>query len=372
VYDVLTSIYSGSYASLRYSFNIYYGGVVNWSDLYSPALKTVLTGDFLGNGKQTVFTIAYNKNIKGESIMTWSSLVDLDNKVKLVVFDNFSLNLSDQVFAMDYDGDGIAEICRKTASNTEVFKIAVDQYNSYSLKKIVTYANIDLTHRKMLLGDINGDGKTDIVVSPEQGYIVPGSWAPCGICEYCLYGYGTECTSPIYTEEYYHGGGNIWNIYYSTGTSSGFDLQTITSASFDSGDKLLLQDMNGDGKVDLIINNTGVLKLYSNINGRFSSTPETQTTSLTGGEDAFLIAGNVENGYRMSQLFSIYNYNLDAITFTHNLSTEQLLTGAITSTGVINKHQYSSIMNNYSIYDSSTSCTYPYRNLAGNVFAGFY
>jgi RHS repeat-associated protein len=331
VYDVLTSIYSGSYATLRYSFDVNYGGVVNWSDLYSPALKTVLTGDFLGNGKQTVFTIAYNKNIGGESIMTWSSLVDLDNKVKLVVYNNFSLNLSDQVFAMDYDGDGTAEICRKTASNIEIYKIVVDQYNTYNLSLIATYPNIDLTNRKMLLGDVNGDGKTDIVVSPQPG-------------------------------------DNTWSVYYSTGTSSGFDLQTMISASFESDYKLLLQDMNGDGKPDLVVNINGILKLYSNFNGRFLSTPESETTSLTGGKDAFLIAGNVENGYRMSQLFSIYNSNLDAITYTRNLNTEQLLTGAITSTGVINKHQYSSIMNDYSIYDCGTSCTYPYRNLAGNIF----
>lgn len=365
VYDVSTSIYSGSYATLRYSFDIIYGGTVNWSDLYSPVLKTNLTGNFLGNGKQTVMTITYNQNIKGESLTSWAYLVDFDNKVKSGLIGSFSLNLSDQVFVMDYDGDGKADICRKTSSATEIYTLDTSNGN---LVKIATYANIDLTNRKMLLGDVNGDGKTDIVVSPVQGAWTAGTEVPCGQCDYCLWGIGTSCTNPSYLNDNYQPGGNTWNVYYSTGTSSGFDLQTMTSASFESDDKLLLQDMNGDGKPDLVMNNNGVLKLYSNINGRFSSTPETQTISVTGGKDAFLIAGNVENGYRMSQLFSIYDHNLDAITFTRNLNTEQLLTGVITSTGLINKHQYSSIMNNYSIYNRGTSCTYPYRNLAGNVF----
>lgn len=329
VYDVLTSIYSGSYASLRYSFDINFGAVVNWSDLYSPASKTTLTGDFFGTGKQTVFTMAYNKNIKGEDIASWSSLVDLDSKVKFVVYDNFSLNPSDQLFAMDYDGDGATEICRLTATNTEVYKIVLDQ-NTYRLNKLVSYAKIDLNNRKMLLGDVNGDGKTDIVVSPDYD--------------------------------------KVWKVYYSTGISSGFDLQTMTCVGLEKDARSLLQDLNGDGRPDLIIEYGGLLKLYPNINGRFSPTPEAQCGQYTGYSNAFLIGGSVETGYRMSQLFQISDSNLDALTFTRNIVSEQLLTGMITSTGIVNKNQYGSILTDYNIYDKGTACAYPYRNLSGNLF----
>jgi len=329
VYDVLTSIYTGgSYTSLRYSFNVHYGGVVNWSDLYSPEYRTMLTGDFLGNGKQTLMSINYNVNIKGESVQSFATLVDFNTKAK--AFNDkvcFSMNQNDQVFVMDFDGDGKADICRKTITTTEIYTLDTSTGN---LVMIATYANIDLTNRKMLLGDVNGDGKTDIVVSPDYG--------------------------------------NVWNVYYSTGISSGFDLQTMTCVGLEKDAKVLLQDLNGDGRPDLIIEYGGLLKLYPNINGRFSPTPEAQSGQYTGYSNAFLIGGSVETGYRMSQLFQILDSNLDALTFTRNLSTEQLLTGAITSTGVINKHQYSSIMDDYSIYDRGTSCTYPYRNLAGNVF----
>jgi RHS repeat-associated protein len=336
VYDVNTSIY-GSSISLRNSFGVEYNRThEEWSGLYSPTYKAFLEGDFSGDGKQTVLAILYNKNIKGENIQSTFNLIDFDNKSKKYMNDRdcFSLNPSDQVFVMDFDGDGKADICRKTSSATEIYTF---DSNTATLAKIATYANIDLTNRKMLLGDINGDGKTDIVVSPVQGSSTQRS-------------------------------NSTWSVYYSTGTSSGFDLQTMNSAYFESDDKLLLQDMDGDGKADLVVNNSSGLSIYLSVNGKLGFGRVPQIASVTGGKDAFLIAGNVENGYRMSQLFSIYNYNLDAITFTRNLNTDQLLTGAITSTGVINKHQYSSILSNYSIYDRGTSCTYPYRNLAGNLF----
>ena len=368
VYDINTSMYAGSSASLRYSFDTSNGAVEEWSGLYSPIYTTTLIGDFLGNNKQTILHISYNINIKGESRQSSTTLIDFDNKRtnNFCSKSCFSLSPSDQVFVMDFDGDGKADICRKTSSATEIYTLDL---NTGYLVKIATYANIDLTNKKMLLGDINGDGKTDIAVSPEQGSWIPGSEIACGSCDYCVFGGGSGCQNPTYTDPTYQPGGNTWNVYYSTGTSSGFDVQSMSSAAYyDINTKFILQDMNGDGKPDLVVNNGGTINIYPTINGKLSDTPESQTTSVTGGKDAFLIAGNVENGYRMSQLFSIYNYNLDAITFTRNLNTEQLLTGAITSTGVINKHQYSSILSNYSIYDRGTSCAYPYRNLAGNVF----
>jgi RHS repeat-associated protein len=335
IYDVVNYL-GGVYLSTRDSFDVSYGGVVQWSDLYSPSRKAVLTGDFWGNGKQTILTITYNKNIKDEDVQSRATLIDFDNKSTSALFDKdcFSLYLTDQVFVMDFDGDGKADICRKTSGSTRIYSFDV---NTGDLIEIASFGLINTTNREMLLGDLNGDGMTDIVVSPEQG------------------------------------SGNTWTVYYSTGTSSGFEMQTISSAAYGTDTKFILQDMNGDGKPDLVVNNDGTLQIYSNINGLLSNTPESQTVSVTGGAQAFLIPGNVESGYKMSQLFSIYNHELDAITFNHNLSTEQLLTGVVTSTGIVNKHQYASILNGYnSIYDKGTACSYPYRGLSGNVYLHAY
>jgi RHS repeat-associated protein len=362
VYDLVNT-----YPYLRYSFDTYYGGVVEWSGLYSPAARTILTGDFLGNGKQTILTISYNQNIKGESVQSWATLVDFDNRNKSILYDKacFSLNSYDQVFVMDFDGDGKADICKKGTNSTEVYTF---DPNSGSLVQIASYGYIGLGGRKLLLGDVNGDGKTDIVVSPVQGYQVPASEANCGQCDYCLYGIGDACRNPIYIESYYQPGGNEWTVYYSTGTSSGFDAQSMTSVAFEENTKCILQDMNGDGKSDLVVNNNGTLYLYPSVNGKFSNTPESQSIGVTGGTQAYLIPGNVESDYKMSQLFSVCNEQLDALTFTRNISKEQLLTGVVTSTGVVNKHQYCNLQNNYGNYDKGTACSYPYRNLTGNLY----
>lgn len=368
VYDLITSIYSlKPTASLRNSFSTKWGGVVNWDGLYSPAYRAYLVGDFEGNGVQNVLTIRYNKNIKGENVQSDYNIIQCNYGTKKLGSDKscFSLNPSDQIFVIDFDGDGKADICRKTSSATEIYTFNPATNN---LDKIAQYGSIDVNNRKMLLGDMNGDGKTDIAVSPQQGYWQPGYEIACGYCDDCVYGTGNGCQNPTYTDPIYQPGGNTWNVYYSTGTSSGFDLQTMSSSAFDSDDKLVLQDMNGDSKPDLVVNNNGTIRLYPNINGKISETPESQTISVTGGKDAFLIAGNVETGYRMSQLFSIYDYHLDAITFTKNVVSEQLLTGMITSTGVVSKNQYGNIMDGYNIYDKGTACTYPYRNLSGNLF----
>lgn len=69
IYDVVNSL-GGTFLSTRDSFDVSYGGVIQWSDLYSPSYKTVLTGDFLGDGKQTILTITYNKNIKNEDVQS--------------------------------------------------------------------------------------------------------------------------------------------------------------------------------------------------------------------------------------------------------------------------------------------------------------
>lgn len=334
VYDLETYLGYSS-CTLRFSFTGNYGQVTNWSDLYSPIRKAVLTGDFLGNGKQTILTINYNKTIRDKTVPSWATLVDFDSRSKSALFDKvcFSLDLTDQVFVMDFDGDGKADICRKTLGSTRIYTFDL---NTGYLVEIASYGPINTNNRQMLFGDVNGDGMTDITISPEQE------------------------------------SGNTWTVYYSTGT--GFTTQTMTSASYGADTKFILQDMNGDGKPDLVVNNNGTLQIYPNTNGRLTNTPESQTINLTGGAQAFLIPGNTETGYKMSQLFSIYNHALDAITFNRNLSTEQLLTGVVTSTGIVNKHQYASILlNNYnSIYHKGTTCTYPYRGLSGNVYLHAY
>ncbi|MBP1617274.1 MAG: wapA 1 [Bacteroidetes bacterium] len=355
VYDMATSL-GIFFAKPRYSFTASYPGVVEWSDLYSASFKQMLTGDFLGTGKQTVLTITYNKNIKGEDVQSWATLVDLDNKAKSTLYDKacFSLDSSDRLFVIDYDGDGKADLCHINSSGTKVYTFSatgsLSEIASYSLTKSL------FSSREMLLGDVNGDGKTDLMFDPGDSNMVYPQDDP--------YDSRDDNDQP-----YYYDNGNTWKIYYSTGAASGFNYQTkdIVRNDTDLQTKFLLQDMNGDGRADLVVSINDTVSFYPSVNGIISGTPVQQTVKVASG--ARFTTGNVMNAWQMSQLFSLNNYELTTIAFTQDLQKEQLLTGVVTSAGVVNRHQYSNIQTGdyESAYSIGAACTYPYRNLSGNL-----
>jgi RHS repeat-associated protein len=367
VYDVVN--YLGStYPSLRYSFYTDYGGVVEWSGLYSPSVKAILTGDFMGNGKQTNLTITYNKNIKGASVQSWATLVDFDNRTKSTIYDKacFSLTAGDRIFVMDYDGDGKADICHMNAIGTCIYTFNTNG-QLYQITQYGTPDKYSSSGRHMLIGDVNGDGKTDIMLSPLQKYWVDGWVEDCGNCGYCN-GYDpnlTSCFEPIYHDGYYENDTDVWYIYYSQTYPYPFEQELVSIVPYTANCKFILQDMNGDGKPDLVANDAGTISLYPAINGGFSNIPEAETVTVNA--QAHFIPGNIESGYKMSQLFSIYDHQLEPITFTRNVNKEQLLTGVVTSMGVVSKHQYNNMRDSYGAYSVGAKCSYPYRNLYGNM-----
>ncbi|OJU37558.1 MAG: hypothetical protein BGN96_03805, partial [Bacteroidales bacterium 45-6] len=197
-------------------------------------------------------------------------------------------------------------------------------------------------------GDVNGDGKTDILISPPMSYYYPADEE---------------------VEGYYVDGGSSWRIYYSTASADGFhdDVAEVIRNDVNRGTRFIAQDMNGDGRSDLVVNINDTVSFYPSINGVIRSTPAPQTTTVPHGSS--FTTGSVMNAWQMSQLFAINNYELTPITFTGDIQKQQLLTGVVTSTGIVNRHQYGSILaGNYgNIYSIGPPCSFPYRNLGGNL-----
>jgi RHS repeat-associated protein len=411
VYSIVHSLGQG-FASLKYQFTADFGGVCSWEGLNSPPPRNYIVGDFLGNGKQSVLCLSYNKNAKNETVSSWATLVDIDGKRKSTTHDKtcFSFDFQDYAYALDFDGDGKMDICHVGSGSTKIYSFnssgqLVEVASTYGITRS------SLSTRELLLGDINGDGKTDLVLSPRKDdYTYKTTEIPCGVCNGCRNGRGiirpeepypllrnlseldshshnyanhvelnkdsikispfalkpieSFCSNPqIYREKVYNTSSTIWTTYYSTG--KGFSSKTASICRNEGNIKFALQDMNGDNIPDLVTNGSGYIRMYLTNNGILSTSAESQYCSVN--SDAHFITGSVEQYYKMSQLFSLYNHELVPITFTRNDSKQRLLTGVVNSLGAINKHLYANIQSGDSYYNG-TKCAYPYMNLSGKFY----
>lgn len=430
VYDIVHYLGQG-FAQQKSNFTANMGGVINWEGLLSPANRILLAGDFLGNGKQNILGISFCKNLKGDNISSWATLIEIENNRKSPTHDKvcFNFELEDYAFVLDFDGDGKADICHIGANGTNIYTFNTNG----ALTQIASFSGINrgsLNNRELTLGDINGDGKTDIILTPYKNrYYYEYTEYPCGMCSACRGGGGPIELIPYplksssstlqntiethnHNEIYVDGvslpeNHNVLNdsiakqfytfkplididrpisrclnpimysnkVYYSDAktwtvlysTGSGFASRTMNVVTNEDNLKFALQDMNGDNIPDLVINKYGSISVYLTENGSFKSTSESQYCSVN--SSSHFIVGNVMQSYKMSQLFSIYDAELTPITYTRDDKLQLMLTGSINSVGVVSKHNYSNIQSPYSYsYQKGPKCTYPYVNLNGNMF----
>ena len=366
-----------------YTFTVDLDGVCSWEDLNSPSPKNYIVGDFLGNGKQSILCLSYNKNAKNETVSSKATLIEVDNRRKSPTHNQicFSYDFEDYVYALDFDGDGKTELCVVNSEGTYVYSFN----SSGTLVKTASTSAItrsSLYRRELLLGDINGDGKTDLVVSPKKddydheryhygtcigccGKITPDRESADGsvLIYFCNSDGSRACTISKYPTKIYRPDAKKWSVYYSTGREFTPGYSDITYYEGDA--KFALQDMNGDNIPDLVVNSSGQIKMYLTHNGVINTSPESHTCAVN--SSAHFITGSVEQNYKMSQLFTLYNEQLVPITFTRDDTQQRLLTGVINSLGVINKHLYTNVQSGSSYY-KGTKCTYPYMNLSGRFY----
>lgn len=78
---------------------------------------------------------------------------------------------------MDYDGDGKSDICLINDTGVHIYTFDVSG-STLTGRKVSTYTGLkkaDLDKRRLLVGELNGDGLLDLLVSPSSaaggGYI---------------------------------------------------------------------------------------------------------------------------------------------------------------------------------------------------------
>jgi YD repeat-containing protein len=346
-----------------YSANLYNGIASNYTRTFN--FSTVVTdadggksihpkfyfpGDFNGDGKMEILAVSCHNPIGNTNITTKCYLFDLESNTKLyegyafpfikdfVTENQTDLTIaeenSDKIYILDYDGDGKSDICLINNSGTKIYKFVVSG-TTYSLQLVSTYTGLtktNLINRTLLVGELNGDGKHDFLLSPPSN------------------------NSSDYT----------WKIYNSMGNGQ-FDMTSCSSANNYSGAGFFTQDIDGDGISDVIKTHSDLYMTYMVSNNEIPYIADgNATTSYTNNSN--LAPLNIHSG-NYYQLAYLKNGVLTKLSYPRNDTKEKLLTGSISSLGVVQKYYYG-MLNDRSghYYAEGFGAVFPYTNFTGQVY----
>ncbi|MEN9907305.1 MAG: hypothetical protein RLZZ540_446 [Bacteroidota bacterium] len=333
--------------------------------------KKILSGDFNGDGLTDVIAIDMElENITKYLICSQKKTTILSKKVYFVDLkrDNTSnfltysgellanLTASSKVEVADLNGDGKSDFM--VFENGKVTSYTLNDANQLVLLWDYTDANISVDSSKtILLGDYNGDGKTD--------FIIPN-------------GYGST----------------TWYKYTSIGSNFIKTTQTYSGISFLQNNSTntynyIASDYDKDGRSDLILTNSnrnsgntlGTLTVtcYENLNGVFFYGSAVTAISPTN-SDIYLNALPIylPTGKGIQSKDKPYNPTLEIAFLSNNKifyfnsnkdnTQDQLLRAITTGNGVKESIAYKPLNNDYdedynTIYNSSYSEIYPNSNI---------
>ena len=248
---------------------------------------------------------------------------------------NAAFNNSDRLLAMDCDGDGKTDICIINDEGTSIYTFDISG-STYSPRKIYTYTYLTKTriaNRDLLPCDFNGDGLPDFLLSPVSGT----------------------------------GGGDKWTVLYSTG--NGFFIEcdfNCTTKSDDDKEGFIVQDVNGDGKSDLIkYNNSGLNPGFRTYLSRNGSLYYLGYTSYSD-SGTIMVPTYINTHNCFMNLLCLQKGNIKKFSFARNDMRESSLTGMANSLGIVEKNEYQYIDGrdiSSSLYTPGYDAVYPYVNL---------
>lgn len=421
-----SNLYYGLTLSNTYTFDL--GNLIQYMVFMPKTVhpKYFYSGDFNGDGKMEILAVSCHNPFGSSSYVSKTYIFDLESGVKRHESTglNFKIDYAmpsgvndDILLPVDVDGDGKTDIMHIHDNGTDVYTFDISGA-TYTRRLMISNSNLkkaDVKYRQLAIGDLNGDGLPDILISPRESYyyytyVTLPVYAPrycsnghegtynydyCSVCyvymppsNYCYecssylnynYNYSTgtwEYTCPNHgttvtvTRSEYIDNGNTWSVFYSKGNGV-LDKKTITFKNLEQNEKIILQDVNRDNVADVISSLSGNIKAYLVNNGAIS-TSYAAYAYVSGGN--YVVPSHVGGENYHSQLLSLNNGQVDKLAFTRNDGIQRLATGLINSLGVITKTDYRLINEGISQYGGSSAwythgygATFPYLNYQGPI-----
>ena len=307
--------------------------------------KYFYTGDYNGDGKVDIMMIT-SSEFYDQTVGTKCIIFDLEKNSILYNGSPFSFynriprsgdpsisseeafNRSEKVFPMDFDGDGKTDVCivKEDGSYFYTFN-GSSSLSCTQLATTTTLKKSDFTDKTYGMGDFNGDGNIDIIVSPTKN------------------------------------NGSSWKIFASSGRYT-FTPYSITLCTRGDDDSFAFQDIDLDGQTDLVDRNKS--KIYTHYIQNFV---KRSSSSSDIKENTCLVQTDVKEKNKWYSLLSIQN---DGKIVKMNLNRDVLknltLSKFTNSLGLQTKFQYGWLNDTgQNFYQKGYDANFPYDNFQGRL-----
>ena len=305
--------------------------------------KYFFSGDFNGDGKTEILAISvYHKTIN--ALPSRCFVFDLANGRELyndTLFRYEPLVLSEiagvgkwavyrysyaptNILVADFNGDGKSDICYIGERSTQVYTFEKNG-TKLKAKKIGSYNGLtwnSIKDKRLVSGDFNGDGLTDLLVTP-------------------ILDSDSDKT---------------WYRFISAGNGQ-FSKSVISGVRLQSNTTVFSQDFNDDGRDDIIIGTSSIFTCYG-----FSKNGLCQLASKSlPHSNALVIPASIHRANQTSQLSTVYGSSITNYYWNNDSRKELLLTKMTNSFGVVEKNSYY-----LAGYNSAPSATY--ANVSSSLY----
>lgn len=155
-------------------FQVQVQGTVTSGEYVSPYRREYYWGDFCGNGKIQLLTVAYDKNYNSRQNYdqtSYAALIDISAHTKLCDAKLFDFPITNHgcLLTYDLDNDSQTELCYATASGFDVYRYGTGGFNKERTLPSPTSSALSNPFRPCYVTDLNGDGYIDIMSAPNVG-----------------------------------------------------------------------------------------------------------------------------------------------------------------------------------------------------------